>query len=201
MSKSHAPQSTSSVFLIDGYNLWWASEDIGPDNDTGTLESARQSLINWLLETLTPELAAKTVLVFDATNPPKSRTSVYTYQGLIVHFAVGYGEADTLMEEYIDLHTAPRNLTVVSSDHRVQRAAKRRRAQAIDSNLWYQRINYEMKAKRTAQKTDRSKPREKLSEIEVTAWLQKFGLDQHGAGEALQAEIEQELKHQRRRRR
>ena len=95
MSKSHAPQSTSSIFLIDGYNLWWASEDIGPDNDTGTLESARQSLINWLLETLTPELAAKTVLVFDAKNPPKNRTSVYTYQGLIVHFAVGYGEADT----------------------------------------------------------------------------------------------------------
>ena len=105
------------------------------------------------------------------------------------------------MEEYIDLHTAPRNLTVVSSDHRVQRAAKRRRAQAVDSNLWYQRINHEMRAKRASQKNDRSKPRQRLSEIEVTAWLQKFGLDQQGAGEALQAEIEQELKQRRGRRR
>ena len=105
------------------------------------------------------------------------------------------------MEEYIELHTAPRNLTVVSSDHRVQRAAKRRRAQAIDSNLWYQRINHEMKAKRSARKTDRSKPNQKLSEFEVTAWLQNFGLAQQGASEALQAEIEDELKGKHRRRR
>tara|TARA_B100000945_G_scaffold283992_1_gene253350 strand:- start:155 stop:796 length:642 start_codon:yes stop_codon:yes gene_type:complete len=201
VKRENPPQSTSSLFLIDGYNLWWASEDLGPDNDTGTLEGARQSLINWLLATLTPKLAAKTVLVFDAKNPPANRTSIYNYQGLIVHFAVGYGEADTLMEEYIELHTSPRNLTVVSSDHRVQRAAKRRRAQAIDSNLWYQRINHEMKSKRAAQKTGHSKPNQTLSETEVTAWLQNFGLDQQGAGEALQAKIEEELKEKRRRQR
>ena len=201
MHRPNPPQSTSSLYLLDGYNLWWASEEIGPDNEAGTLEGARQSLIQWLLETLTPELAAKTVLVLDAKNPPKNRTSIYNHQGLMVHFAVGYGEADTLMEEYIELHTAPRNLTVVSSDHRVQRAAKRRRAQAIDSNLWYQRINHEMKAKRSARKTDRSKPNQKLSEFEVTAWLQNFGLAQQGASEALQAEIEDELKGKHRRRR
>ena len=65
-SKNNPPQATSSLFLIDGYNLWWASEDIGPDNETGTLEAARQSLIQWLLDTLTAELAKKTVVVFDA---------------------------------------------------------------------------------------------------------------------------------------
>ena len=118
-----------------------------------------------------------------------------------MHFAVGYGEADTLMEEYIKQHTAPRNLTVVSSDHRVQRAAKRRRAQAIDSNLWCQRINHEMKSKRSAQKTDRAKPDQTLTELEVTTWLQSFGLDQQGASETLQAKIEQELKGKPRRRR
>ncbi len=198
MNRPNPPQSKSPLFLIDGYNLWWASEDIGPDNDTGTLEGARQSLINWLLETLTPELAAKTVLVFDAKNPPRNRTSLYNYQGLIVHFAVGYPDADTLMEEYIRLHTTPRNLTVVSSDHRVQRAAKRRRAEATDSNLWYQRINHEMRARRTAQKTDRSKPNQKLSDFEVNAWLQDFGLNQQGASESLQQEIEQELKKKKR---
>ena len=201
MNRPNPPQSTSCLFLIDGYNLWWASEEIGPDNETGTLKGARESLVHWLLETLTAELAAKTVLVFDAKNPPKNRTSIYNHQGLIVHFAVGYEEADTLMEEYIVLHTAPRNLTVVSSDHRVQRAAKRRRAQAIDSNLWHQRINHEMKAKRATSKTDRSKPNQKLTEFEVTAWLQNFGLEQQGASEALQAEIEYELKSKHRRRR
>lgn len=201
MNHENPPQSTSSLFLIDGYNLWWGSEDIGPDNDTGTLQNARQSLINWLLKTLPPKLAAKTVLVFDAKNPPANRTSIYNYEGLIVHFAVGYGEADTLMEEYIKQHTAPRNLTVVSSDHRVQRAAKRRRAQAIDSNLWCQHIHHEMKSKRSAQKTNRAKPDQTLTELEVTTWLQSFGLDQQGASETLQAKIEQELKGKPRRRR
>ncbi len=200
MNRSNPPQSTSPLFLIDGYNLWWASEDIGPDNDSGTLEGARQNLIQWLLETLTPELIKKTVLVFDAKNPPPNRASLFNHQGLLVHFAVGYGEADTLMEEYISVHTAPRNLTVVSSDHRVQRAAKRRRAQAIDSNLWYQRINREMKAKQAAQKTDHRKPNQKLSEFEVAAWLQDFGLHQPGADEALQQEIEQEFRQPRKRR-
>ncbi|HCA50521.1 MAG TPA: hypothetical protein DEP12_08955, partial [Planctomycetaceae bacterium] len=133
--------------------------------------------------------------------PPANRTNLFNYQGLLVHFAVGYPDADTLMESYIDVHTAPRNLTVVSSDHRVQRAAKRRRAQAIDSNVWYQRINHEMKAKRVAQKTDRSKPNQKLEEFEVNAWLQNFGLGQHGASEALQQEIEQELKNSHKKKR
>ena len=200
-SKNNPPQATSSLFLIDGYNLWWASEDIGPDNETGTLEAARQSLIQWLLDTLTAELAKKTVVVFDAKKPPANRTNLFNYQGLLVHFAVGYPDADTLMESYIDVHTAPRNLTVVSSDHRVQRAAKRRRAQAIDGNVWYQRINHEMKAKRVAQKTDRSKPNQKLEEFEVNAWLQNFGLGQHGASEALQQEIEQELKNSHKKKR
>jgi len=200
-SKNNPPQATSSLFLIDGYNLWWASEDIGPDNETGTLEAARQSLIQWLLDTLTAELAKKTVVVFDAKKPPGNRTNLFNYQGLLVHFAVGYPDADTLMESYIDVHTAPRNLTVVSSDHRVQRAAKRRRAQAIDSNVWYQRINHEMKAKRVAQKTDRSKPNQKLEEFEVNAWLQNFGLGQHGASEALQQEIEEELKNSHKKKR
>jgi len=200
-SKNNPPQSSSPLFLIDGYNLWWASEDIGPDNEVGTLEAARQSLIQWLLDTLTTELAKKTVVVYDAKNPPANRTNLFNYQGLLVHFAVGYPDADTLMESYIDVHTAPRNLTVVSSDHRVQRAAKRRRAQAIDSNVWYQRINHEMKAKRVAQKTDRSKPNQKLEEFEVNAWLQNFGLGQHGASEALQQEIEQELKNSHKKKR
>ena len=58
-----------------------------------------------------------------------------------------------------------------------------------------------MKAKRVAQKTDRSKPNQKLEEFEVNAWLQNFGLGQDGASEALQQEIEQELKNSHKKKR
>ena len=40
-------------------------------------------------------------------------------------------------EELIRQDHHPRQLTVVSSDHRVQRAANRRKATAIDSDVWY----------------------------------------------------------------
>ncbi|HEY5310864.1 MAG TPA: hypothetical protein VIK18_00045, partial [Pirellulales bacterium] len=41
------------------------------------------------------------------------------------------------IEELIRQDSAPRRLTVVSSDHRLQRAAHRRKARAVDSDRWY----------------------------------------------------------------
>ena len=43
------------------------------------------------------------------------------------------GDADLLLEQLIDEHSHPRQLTIVSSDHRLHRAAKSRRAAATDS--------------------------------------------------------------------
>jgi hypothetical protein len=67
-------------------------------------------------------------------------------------------------------------LTVVSSDHRLHRAARRRRARAIDSDRWYfdvirQRID------RTRPKSLPGKPTGQPSEIDVRFWLRQFGLE------------------------
>ena len=59
------------------------------------------------------------------------------HQGITVCFAEQYAEADDLIEELIRLDSMLRRLVVVSSDHRLQRAARRRRAKAIDSDVWY----------------------------------------------------------------
>ena len=68
---------------------------------------------------------------------PPGLPRVIHHRGLTVRFASQYPDADSLIEELIDQNTAPRRLTVVSSDHRLQRAAQRRRAKPMDCDAWY----------------------------------------------------------------
>src|SRR5262249_44389632 len=50
---------------------------------------------------------------------------------LHVRFAVGLDEADDLIELLIRRASSPRQLTVVSDDHRIQQAARRRHCTAL----------------------------------------------------------------------
>ena len=63
-------------------------------------------------------------------------------------------------------------LIVVSSDHRVQRAARRRRATAIDSEQWVARV----KRKRAPKQAD-TESHDKLEGDELRAWLDEFGVE------------------------
>jgi hypothetical protein len=53
-----------------------------------------------------------------------------------IKYAYEHREADDLIETIIRRHPQPKQLTVVSSDHRLQRCAHARRAAAIDSDVW-----------------------------------------------------------------
>ena len=104
-----------------------------------------------------------------------------------IRFAAGYDSADTLIEELILACSSPRSLTVVSSDHRIQRAAKKRRAEAIDSEVWYARM---CKTKIDTTNTVADKPHAPQSSEEVQAWLQKFQADGTESGMTGKSEIE-----------
>ncbi len=75
--------------------------------------------------------------MFDAADAPPGLPRTLEHRGLTVRFAAKSGSADELIEELIRADSAPRRLMVVSSDHRLQRAARRRKATAIDSDVWY----------------------------------------------------------------
>jgi hypothetical protein len=86
------------------------------------------------------------------------------------------------MEEMIAADHAPRKLTVVSSDHRVQRAAKRRRAIAVDSDVWYEgavRKRNESSRNRSATRdtgladAEPPKPFAMPTDAEVQFWLNR----------------------------
>ncbi len=110
-------------FLIDGYNLLNVAAVPVPARGKANLEKARLALLNFLAESLDPDDVLRTVVVFDAHDPPWGLPRETRHKGLVVRFAAQEEDADSLIEELILADSAPRQLTVVSSDHRIQRAA------------------------------------------------------------------------------
>jgi predicted RNA-binding protein with PIN domain len=160
--------------LIDGYNLLHASgifADAAPRRGT-ELASARTALLRFLAERLEPHTRRQTVVVFDASAAPRGLPRHEVCFDLQVHYAVGFPEADALLEELIRRHHAPRQLTVVSSDHRVQRAARRRRAAAVDSQRWLKSLVAQKHA--TQAGAQPAKPSSPPGEDEVQYWLRQF---------------------------
>jgi predicted RNA-binding protein with PIN domain len=159
--------------LIDGYNLLHASGILGGGRGRGSLERSRDALLNVLAESLPDNELPRTTVVFDAHDPPWGLSRTANHRGLTIYFASRHTDADTMIEELIKAHSAPRTLVVVSSDHRVQRAAKRRRATAIDSDRWFAEL---MRARQAPASSgdDCKKPEGPFSPGEVDFWLEQF---------------------------
>ena len=160
--------------LIDGYNLIHAVGVGGRIAGRGGLERARAALLSALAELLPGEEAARTVVVFDAENPPPGLPRTLVAQGITVHFAADHEDADALLEELIARHSAPRSLTVVSSDHRLQRAARRRKARAVDSEAWYDEQLRKRQERGRVLVTPAKRPEESPAD-ETEYWLRQFG--------------------------
>ena len=116
------------LYIIDGYNLLNVADVPVPVRGPANLEKARLALLNFLAESLAADEVPRTVVVFDAHDPPSGVPREMRHKGLLVRFAPRDEEADALIEDLIKEESSPHRLTVVSSDHRIQRAAKRRRA-------------------------------------------------------------------------
>lgn len=125
------------AILIDGYNLLNVAGVDGRGTVGRTqLERSRVALLKFLERNLTPEERAATTIVFDAAQAPPGLPDRHEHAAMQVRFARNYPTADDLIEELIAADHAPRALVVVSSDHRLHRAAHRRKAKAIDSDTW-----------------------------------------------------------------
>jgi predicted RNA-binding protein with PIN domain len=160
--------------LIDGYNLLYASGVLAPDGRGTSLQRARTALLDYLERVVDPDELPRTTVVFDARYAPPGLPRQARHGDILIRFAARHREADDLLEELIQQDTAPRQLTVVSSDHRVQRAARRRKAIAIDSDIWVAR---QTKRRRLPPAPASAKPTEPLTDAEVQSWLAEFGED------------------------
>ena len=80
----------------------------------------------------------RTTIVFDAQQAPEGAPSEEMFAGMRVVFSVGT-DADSVIEQMLLEHSAPKQVLVVSSDHRLQRAATRRQAKWIESDRFWER--------------------------------------------------------------
>ena len=124
--------------LIDGYNLIFQCGLQGRSAGSDALERARNRLLGELKSRMDEATRKKTTIVFDARNRPVKQVSDYEkIHEIQVIYAASHPDADSLIEELIRKHSTPKKLTVVSSDHRIQRAAARRNSRALDSDHWF----------------------------------------------------------------
>ncbi len=164
--------------LIDGYNLLHATDIFGEGTGAGSFQRSREALLAFLAASLNDTERVQTTIVFDAADAPSGLPNYYTVEGLQVVYARDYPDADTLIEEMIEDHPAPRGVLVVSSDHRVQRAARRRGAKYTDSERWYAELwQRRIERRRNHQKAIPEKPVGQLSAAEIAYWVEQFDSD------------------------
>ncbi|MDP7015843.1 MAG: NYN domain-containing protein [Pirellulaceae bacterium] len=165
------------ALLIDGYNLLHASGVLPSDKGPATFERARLALLDFLAETIDPAQISQTTVVFDANDAPPGLPTEGSHRGLRFCFARGYRDADEMICQLIEKNSAPRSLTVVSSDHQIQRAARRRKAHAIDSDDWCRRQLHGGSDRPASDEaaSDEAKPHQgSLSKDDVQHWLDVF---------------------------
>ncbi|MEX2188958.1 MAG: NYN domain-containing protein [Pirellulales bacterium] len=163
------------AILIDGYNLLHVTGIFGRGIGPGGLERSRRALLNFLAESIDPNELPRTTVVFDAVDAPRGLPREVKHGDMTVHYATGYDSADALIEQLVAKSSTPRRLTVVSSDHRLQRAARRRRATAIDSDVWYGALVERRRERNLPSPAAAAKPEVPLSPDQVEYWLSAFG--------------------------
>lgn len=171
--------ATKRFTIIDGYNLMHQAGLAGRLDGPGNLQRARQALIGALTLRMPVNELTLTTLVFDARQPPlKSNEEAAPGLPLQVLFAVDYQDADSMIEHLLATHSAPKQVLVVSSDRRVQTAARRRGAQSIDAGEWWDALPRSNRPGLTSS-TSPALPDDRTSGTMTPAerqkWLEEFG--------------------------
>jgi predicted RNA-binding protein with PIN domain len=161
------------ALLIDGYNLLHVSDIFAGEGAGTELHRSRMALLEFLAKSIDKRERNQTTIVFDAAGAPPGLPRTMTHEGMTIHFARRHSDADEMIEELLEQYLAPRELVVVSSDHRVQRAARRRGATFVDSEKWYA----DLKAARIKRRETRTKSadlNDKATPDEIAYWVDEF---------------------------
>lgn len=161
--------------LIDGYNLLHASNVFASSDGPPTLERTRKAFLDFLIETLSTRERARTTVVFDATQAAPNLPHRLSVSGMEVLFSRHGQDADQLLEDLLESERAPRETLVVSSDHRVQRAARQRGAKSIDSERWYREAMSRRQIAEVEKSDIKPEPSTWENSAELAKWMSEFG--------------------------
>ena len=158
------------MFIIDGHNLLHSIQKA--DEGSESISDVQLCYTVGRFLKLTDE---KGEIVFDGTGPP-DKTGFDNISNLEVFFAGLGSDADTVIEDKIRASTAPKRLTVVSSDRRLRVAARARKATSVKSQVFWDNVQKQLRRKRTIKEPPAK--RRGLTESETRQWLKFFDLEQ-----------------------
>ncbi len=169
--------------VIDGYNLIFQCGLEGKRRDSLALEKARQRAVQTISKWLGQQ-RLHTAIVFDASRLPiKEDHKVSEQDGLTIIYAVDFEDADSMIEEIIRTHSNPKQLVVVSSDHRLHKAALRRKSTPIDSDVWYDQLEevFESNSGDVSRSTNLAQSdseKDIPAQLDNVDWAKEFGIDE-----------------------
>ena len=158
-------------FLIDGYNVYHAAIKLSEEWSRMT----PSTMCGFIAQDM-QRLGDLATVVFDGTQPRGISMELNGFDCLKAIYSGPKSDADTLIEQFVQKNTAPRRLIVVSSDNRIRRVARRRKATSLAS------LEYLGDLIKRLQKPPRGpkEPREKrhgVPEGQLNQWLELFGID------------------------
>jgi predicted RNA-binding protein with PIN domain len=160
-----------AMTIIDGDNLLWALRQTFEEREITTELELCRTLSRYFALTGEPG-----EVVFDGSGPA-DRSEFDKIANPEIVFAGFNRDADSVIEERLKVNTAPRRVTVVSSDRRLRQAAAHRQATGMKSEDFWEKVLKELKRGKPCKPEPKEK-REGLTEGETDRWLEAFGLDQ-----------------------
>jgi predicted RNA-binding protein with PIN domain len=157
-------------FIIDGYNLLHSIQ-----KHTESAEAINEVQLCHMIGRYLRIIGDKAEIVFDGVGPPEKMPLENVYNTEAIFVGTGT-DADTIIENKIYANSAPKRLIIVSSDRRIRRAAKTRKAASVKSEKFWTDLQKKLDRKRTVKEP--AQKRNGLSESETKQWLKFFDLEQ-----------------------
>ncbi|MHC4655898.1 MAG: NYN domain-containing protein [Planctomycetota bacterium] len=158
------------MIIIDGHNLLHSIVNISEE-----AESINDVQLCWIISRYLRAIRKQGEIIFDGTGP-RDKSHFDNIANLEVCFAGLGKDADTVIENKIKANTAPKRLSIVSSDRRLRDAARARRATAVKSEVFWDNLHKQLKRKKPVKEPEAK--RVGLSESETKQWLEFFGIEQ-----------------------
>ncbi|MHC4113348.1 MAG: NYN domain-containing protein [Planctomycetota bacterium] len=158
------------MIIIDGHNLLHSIVNISEE-----AESINDVQLCWIVSRYLRAIRKQGEIIFDGTGP-RDKSQFDNIANLEVCFAGLAKDADTVIENKIKANTAPKRLSIVSSDRRLRDAARARKATAVKSEIFWENLQKQLKRKKPVKEPEAK--RIGLSESETKQWLELFGIEQ-----------------------
>src|SRR4030043_919911 len=158
------------MLIIDGHNLLHSIVKVGRDSEPTTELQICRIISRYL------KMVGETgEIVFDGTGP-RDKSQFDNFSNLEVFFSGLGSDADTVIEDKIRANSAPRRLSIVSSDRRLRAAAHTRKATTIKSEVFWDNLQKQLRQKKHIKEPEAK--RSGLTESDTKQWLDIFGLGQ-----------------------